>query len=280
MTLPARARDLTAADLEDAVRLCGVDPVASVLAAARIVAEPLETRWGAGAWGAFEGGELVALAWVGANLVPVSPTGRGLEAIAHRAITERRRFSSIVGESSAVHLVWQVLARAWPAPRQIREQPSLAIEGAPKVAAHPQVRLSRPEEISALLPASVAMFTEEYGYSPLSAGGSYVGRVRQLIEAGRSYVHLGVGKEGPEVLFKAEIGAEALGVAQLQGVWVAPGERGRGLGASGTAAVVEQVLASGPHTVSLYVNDYNRTARRVYQRVGFEEVGQYTTVVL
>lgn len=280
MTPSARVRDLTMTDFPAAINLCGVDPVGSVLAAARIVEMPLAPRLGGGTWGAFEGEELVALAWVGANLVPVSPTGRGLEAIAARAIAERRRFSSIVGDSVAVGRVWRALEQAWPRPRQIREQPSMAIDLLPKVRPHPQVRLSRPDEVAAVLPASIAMFTEEYGYSPLVSGGGYAARVRQLVEGKCSYVLMADGPGGPSVQFKAEIGAQALGVAQLQGVWVDPALRGSGLGTKGTAAVVEAVLAGGANTVSLYVNDYNKAARRVYRRVGFEEVGQYTTVVL
>jgi predicted GNAT family acetyltransferase len=31
--------------------------------------------------------------------------------------------------------------------------------------------------------------------------------------------------------------------------------------------------------VSLYVNDFNTTARAAYHRVGFQEVGQYASVL-
>jgi predicted GNAT family acetyltransferase len=33
-------------------------------------------------------------------------------------------------------------------------------------------------------------------------------------------------------------------------------------------------------TVSLYVNDYNEAARRVYQRCGFRQMGTFATVLL
>ena len=110
--------------------------------------------------------------------------------------------------------------------------------------------------------------------------GAYAARVRQLIDGGRSFVRIGQGPDGPRVEFKAEIGAFALGVAQVQGVWTHPDLRGHGLGAAGTAAVVEHAYALGARTVSLYVNDCNATARAVYRRVGFDQVGSYATVVL
>jgi predicted GNAT family acetyltransferase len=65
----------------------------------------------------------------------------------------------------------------------------------------------------------------------------------------------------------------------VQGVWVAPAYRGRGIGTAGTAAVVEYARTSIAPVVSLYVNDYNLAARRAYERVGFREVGMFASVL-
>ena len=275
------ARALGPDDLEAALALCALDPVANVLAAVRITESIGRPSFGAGAWGAFEDGNLVALAWVGANVVPVSPSGRGLESLARAVVMHNRAFSSLVGDAPAVHTVFSHVQQAWPPPRQMRaDQPSLTISTAPLVSADALVRPAMMSELDVVLPASVAMFTEEYGYSPLGGGGAYAARVRQLIDGGRSFVRIGMGPQGPRVEYKAEIGAFALGVAQIQGVWTHPDLRGRGLGAAGTAAVVEHAYALGAAVVSLYVNDYNVTARKVYHRIGFDQVGSYATVVL
>ena len=50
-------------------------------------------------------------------------------------------------------------------------------------------------------------------------------------------------------------------------------------GAAGTAAVVEYARTAIAPVVSLYVNDFNTTARAAYARVGFREVGQYASVL-
>ena len=65
----------------------------------------------------------------------------------------------------------------------------------------------------------------------------------------------------------------------MQGVWVAPERRGEGLGAAGMAAVVDHVLADLAPVVSLYVNDYNHAARRVYEQVGFRQTATFATVM-
>ena len=65
----------------------------------------------------------------------------------------------------------------------------------------------------------------------------------------------------------------------MQGVWVAPEYRGQGHGAPGMAAVVALSRLHHTPVVSLYVNDFNSVARRVYERVGFHEHGEFATVL-
>ena len=89
--------------------------------------------------------------------------------------------------------------------------------------------------------------------------------------AGRAFARI----EDGRVLFKAELGAVSARVAQIQGVWVDPEYRGRGLGTLGTAAVVAEALRTVAPTVSLYVNDFNVPARRAYERVGLRNVGTF-----
>ena len=47
----------------------------------------------------------------------------------------------------------------------------------------------------------------------------------------------------------------------------------------GTAAVVQLAQRYVAPVVTLYVNDYNLPARRAYERVGFRQVGTFTSVL-
>jgi predicted GNAT family acetyltransferase len=67
--------------------------------------------------------------------------------------------------------------------------------------------------------------------------------------------------------------------AQVQGVWVDPEFRGRGLASAAMAAVTRDALRRVAPTVSLYVNDYNIAARRVYARCGFMPAGTFATIL-
>ena len=283
-------RALTRADLVQALAVCAVDPIASVLATARLEIA-LRAGFGAAAgqaWGFPAVGQLEAICWAGANLVPVVPISdperraAAITAFAAVARVHGRRSSSIVGEQRAALALWEHLAKHWPPARDVRaDQPSMAIGTAPALAAEPTVRRSVPEDLDLVLPACVRMFTEEVGYSPVATGGSaYAERVRTLIAEGRSFVRLVPDVDGrPAVAFKAELGAVAGGVAQVQGVWVEPAFRGRGWSESGMAAVVAATRASVAPVVSLYVNAYNEKAVAAYRRVGFEQVGTFATVL-
>lgn len=80
-------------------------------------------------------------------------------------------------------------------------------------------------------------------------------------------------------MFKAEIGAMSSRVGQVQGVWVHPDRRGRGLGSAGTAAVVDRLVSGMGRVASLYVNSYNQAARTAYRKLGFQQVGTFATVL-
>ncbi|OAA22028.1 hypothetical protein UG55_105230 [Frankia sp. EI5c] len=282
MGLPLRSaptRLLDDRDLPAVTELLSRDPVADVFVASRVASCGLDPwRLGAEIWGHTVNGSLTALCYSGANLWPVAASPDSAKLFAERARRQGRRCSSIVGTGSAVSAMWRHLEPVWGPAREIRrEQPLLAISGPPRVAPDPAVRLVRPDELDVLLPACIAMFTEEIGVSPVGAdGGSlYRSRVAEFIGQRRSFARI----EDGRVLFKAEIGAVAGDVCQIQGVWVDPALRGRGLGVTGTASVVALAQTMFAPVVSLYVNDFNHVARRAYDRVGFERVGTFASIL-
>ena len=275
----APVRLLERRDLDEVLDLLDRDPVADVFVASRIRGAGLaESRLGAQVWGYGDRGRLESLCYSGANLVPVQAGSEAVRAFAERARRQGRRCSSLVGESAAVQHLWSLLTPSWGRARAVREaQPVMALDGPPVVAPDPAVRQVRRDEVDVLLPACIAMFTEEIGVSPLAGDGGalYRARVTELVTQGRAYARI----EDGQVLFKAEVGAATSTVCQVQGVWVHPSLRGRGLSVGGTAAVAALARAQVAPVVSLYVNDFNTAARRAYERVGFRQVGTFTSVL-
>ena len=265
-------------DLDAALDVTARDPIANCYVASRIQAVGCDARrLAAELWGYYDGAELTALCYAGGNLWPVEATPDAATAFAERAKRAGRHCSSIVGCTDAVDVMWGILRGAWGPARDIRRQPLMAIDSLPEVEPLPGVRRVRLDELDTLLPASIAMFTEEVGVSPLGSDGGALYRawVAERIAAGHAFALI----EDGRVRFKAEVGSASSAVCQLQGVWTEPQSRGQGLGTHGTAAVVALAMDSIAPTVSLYVNDYNVPARRAYESVGFRTVGSFTSVL-
>lgn len=272
-------RVLDGRDTADVLRLCDEDPVANVFVASRVQALGADPwRLGAELWGHFVDGELDAVCHVGANLNLVQAGPEAVHAFADRARRQGRRCSTIVGPAEPTALLWSLLEPVWGPARDVRPcQPLMSAVGPPLVPPDPRVRRVRLDEVDALLPACVAMFTEEVGISPVlgNGGALYRARVAQLVAAGRAYARF----DDAEVVFKAEIGELTSQVCLVQGVWVPPHRRGEGLSVGGMAALVCAAQASMSPVVTLYVNDYNQAARAAYRRVGFVERGAFMSVL-
>ncbi|WP_460444637.1 GNAT family N-acetyltransferase [Angustibacter aerolatus] len=275
-------RPLERSDRDAVLELCAADGTANVMVAERIEqvgGDP--ARMGGHLWGLFERGRLTSACWAGANLIPVQVRGdAALDAFASRARRSGGSYSSLFGEADAVLGMWRRLEQAGWWAREVRASQPLYATSSPSRAVEPDPLVHRagPDDLAVVLPASVAMFTEEVGYSPIGSDGgtSYRRRVAELLRQGRTFVRRDV--DG-SIVFKADLGAVGGGVAQVHGVWVAPRHRGTGLAAPAMAAVVAQTLQREAPVVSLYVNDFNERALATYRRVGFERVGTFATVL-
>ena len=276
---PARVRVLTRNDLPAAIRVLSINPVENVMVAARVRAAGVDqSSLGCPIWGFERDGALRALCHVGSNMVPVNADAEAVAAWVEFA-GRKRPCASIIGPSTVVLGMWRQLSDRWGEPwqevRNVRpHQPVLAISKDPLVTPNPQVRQVTLEHWDSYYEAAVRMYTEEVGVSPVQGNpAGYRFYVRQLITSGRAFGLF----DGNRVLFKADLGSVSGSVCQVQGVWLEPELRGRGLSAAAMAAVVQLARKLVP-TVSLYVNDYNLPARAMYDRVGFAEVGEFATV--
>jgi uncharacterized protein len=279
---PLRVEPLTDLDSDELIRLIDEDPVVNAVVSSRLRAlGTLDARrFGGLVLGARDhDGDLRGAVFSGGNLLPIGGDVPEWHALAAAVLTRRRVCSSIVGRAPAVAAMWSLLGRGWAPARAVRsDQPLLLLDGPAALGpGDPRVRPVGTEEIDAYLPAAAAMFTEELGVSPyLAAGaGDYRRRVAGVLQEGRGFA---IVDTAGAVIFKADLGAVCPHTCQVQGVWVRPDLRGQGLGTAATAAVLRHALTLAP-TVSLYVNDFNVAARRMYQRLGLRETAVLSTVL-
>jgi predicted GNAT family acetyltransferase len=273
---------ITTAERADLERLVAADPIVNAVVASRLAAyrslDP--ARFGGALLGVRADAALTAAAFNGGNLLPIGGRPDDWVALAEQVARVPRLCTSIVGPVDAVSTMWATLVPRWGRARAIREQQPLLVlrrGDAVNVAAHPRVRVMHPHDIERYLPAAAAMFHEELGISPFAgrAGATYRRRVEAMLANGRSFGI--VGRDG-RMEFKADLGAVTDATCQVQGVWVRPDLRGRGLGTTALAAVLARGLRLAP-TVSLYVNDFNTAALRMYAKLGMRQVATLQTVL-
>ena len=161
-----------------------------------------------------------------------------------------------------------------PAPFKPAEAPTGASHLGGEAAGY--ARLATSADLGELLPAAAAMFTEEVGFDPIARyGDGYAARLRTLIAGQRSAI---VADVNGRVIFKADAGIVNLDAAQVQGVWLHPDYRGYGLAKPFFAAAAQVLQRRYPH-LSLYVNDYNARALAMYRGTGWEQIGQFSTII-
>lgn len=161
-----------------------------------------------------------------------------------------------------------------PEPLKPGESPAGAVQLSGEAAGY--ARLATSADLGELLPAAAAMFTEEVGFDPIARyGDGYAARLRTLIVGQRSAIVTDV---NGRVIFKADAGIVNLDAAQVQGVWLHPDYRGYGLAKPFFAAAAQILRRSHPH-LSLYVNDYNARALAMYRGTGWEQIGQFSTII-
>ncbi|WP_029135193.1 GNAT family N-acetyltransferase [Nakamurella lactea] len=271
------ARTLGPAHAERVAEALAADPVAGCLVAERFEACGMDrTALGGQFWGVAGGRD--AVAFVGGNLIPLTGTPVALRQLAAGLGRRRRTVASMVGSAGQVLPLWQFLESKWGPARDVRpDQPLLVCQGRPLVAPDEQVHQVPAHRLDEYLPAAIAMFTEEVGVDPCRGdrGVGYRHRVQELMLRGQAFARF----DGDRLVFKAEIGALSSQVAMIQGVWVDPRYRGRGIAAPGMAAVVRHIQDGVGRLPSLYVNQHNYAARAAYHRVGFHQVGTFASVL-
>ncbi|MCL1897222.1 MAG: GNAT family N-acetyltransferase [Micrococcales bacterium] len=283
-----RARVLRASEYPAALEFCRQVGAQGVLAGAKIAdllsghiasgqvwAITRAPRWS----GQFDHTSIDALCWQGANLLPVAFDLDHAKVLAQMILAASGRPASIVGPIEAVMAMWNHLEPVWSRPRQVlTNQLLMEITGPPLWPADPQIKPAKPCQLEQVLPAAVAMFTEELGFPPQDPNGSYRQYVQTLLR--RKAVFVKLSQDGLTVDFKADLGAVMATRAQVQGVWTRPGLRGCGVAKAGLAAVIQAANSRGIQAVSLYVNHFNHPAIAAYHAVGFRQIGHFATVML
>lgn len=104
----------------------------------------------------------------------------------------------------------------------------------------------------------------------LTLGRDYHSSLAMFTDPGREVL---VADKGGEVAGFVVLIMDGPFIGYVQSLGVDPGCRGRGLGAALMARAEERIFAATPN-VFICVSSFNPGARRLYQRLGYEEIGE------
>ena len=183
----------------------------------------------------------------------------------------------IVGPKRTVERFWERLKPWHSPPRVVREsQPLLAVDRLSLRGNRGDVivRRARPSEWESVAHNSAKMIEHELDYDPRSFAAEFNSNVRMMIDRGLWWV----GERDGQLCFYCNAGPRSPQTLQLQGIWTPPGLRGKGLAAASLYGVCDELLGGSP-SLSLYVNGFNEPALRLYDRLGFKRVGEFTTLL-
>ncbi|MEO8033873.1 MAG: GNAT family N-acetyltransferase [Acidobacteriota bacterium] len=277
--LPAEGRwslkSLGEDDARDALDFLERDPLINVYLISRLLEEKtvsatqmIEVRFNR---------QIVLLASLATNIVlaadPEQPrdiTRAAVAAVAERILTRMLPVRAIISPSSLVEMLWTDLRTRLDPPTVVRlNQPIYAIRRRFDYPDLDEARYATLRDLDALVPACAAMHKEEVGIDPLERDAAgYRDRIRELVERRRSVVRVVDGR----IASKCEFSAVTPDCVQLMGVWTNPHFRRKGLSRSTLREVCGHLFRGGK-TVTLFVNDFNTPAIRLYEALGFQQIG-------
>ena len=221
-------------------------------------------------------GRLEGVALVGHAVYVAADTPRALKAFALLAQGQHNAHM-ILGEQAMVGRFWSHYAPAGQSPRVFSRE-VLFEQRWPVSAREPAAGLRRAtlDDLLLVMPVHAAMAYEESGVNPIDVDlNGFRMRCARRIEHGRVWVLV----EGGNLLFKADVVSDTPECVYLEGVYVAPASRQKGLGLRCISQLSCELLER-TKTVSALVNEQNLAAQALFQKSGFKLRGRYDTVFL
>jgi len=223
-----------------------------------------------------EAGRLVGVALIGHATLVETESDAALAAFA-RVARDCPHTHVMMGEREKIKHFWAHYAEDGRTPRLICRELLMEQRWPIRVRdAVPGLRLAVPEDLEQVMAVQAEMAFEESGVNPRETDPEgFRRRCLRRIEQGRVWVWTEEGR----LIFKADIISETPEVKYIEGVWVAPEQRGRGYGLRCFSQLTRELLARSG-AVTLLVNEKSAAAVSFYRRAGYKLRSQYDTIFL
>lgn len=221
-------------------------------------------------------GQLQGVALIGRYILFETRSDAAIEAFAHLA-QDCRNAHMLLGEQGEVETFWRYYADGGQSPRLYgREylfEQRCPVELKQEMAG---LRLATMDELDLIVPAHAQIAYDESGIDPLLVDAKgFRERCARRIEMGQSWVLV----ENGRLLFKAEVVTDTPETIYLEGIWVDPLERGKGIGSRCMSQLSRSFLKRSS-SVCVLVNEKFKSAQAFYKKAGFKFISHYDTIFL
>ena len=220
-------------------------------------------------------GRLVGVALIGHITMVETESEAAIESFA-RVAQSYGQAHAILGEREKVSRFWSHYSSAGQPMRLACRE--LLLEQRWPVEAHEPIALRRatPDDLEQVVPAHAQMAFDESGVNPLEKDPEgFRRRCARRVEQGRTWVCVDDGK----VVFKADVVSETPEAVYVEGIWVNPEARGKGVGLRAMSQLARTLLQQAA-SVCILVNERNERALSLYRRSGLKLRGHYDTIYL
>jgi ribosomal protein S18 acetylase RimI-like enzyme len=276
---PGSPVELTNENEAETLKFLAARPIHTVFMASLIADNGVSSPFNRGAFHGYRNreGRLEGVALIGHATIIETESQECIETFA-RFARHRSPTHLIRGEQEKLESFWSYYSDGEEAARLVcREFLMSKNQTIPTtVDLIPGLRQATLTDLEMVLTVNDAMACQENGISPLAKDPSgFRERSARRIRQGRVWVLV----ENDHLVFKTDIIAQTPQVAYLEGVYVAPERRGKGLGLKCLLHLTEH-LSMQVGSVCLTVNEKYPKTLNFYQRAGFSIASRYDTIYL
>lgn len=273
----SRVSLLTESERTEILRFLDQRPVHTVAMSSFILDNGVESELNRGEFYGFRnsGGDLEGVALIGHTTLVEARTQEALAALAITAKSSKTPIHLIMSSGNDAHSFWNQLT-------DYGKKPSLSFTELLFEVGFPfpvqncdlELRMARKEEVLAIAEAHAEVAEIETGRNPmLRDRDGFISRVMRRIEQDRIFVVF----DGDKLVFKADVISETGKAAYLEGIYVAPEYRSKGIGAKLLSNVCLRLL-DRVENVCLLSNIAFKDAHRCFYKAGMRSTDACTTL--
>lgn len=273
----SRVNILTETEREEVLQFLNQRPVHTVVMTSFILDNGMQSELNRGSFYGFRNraGELDGVALIGHTTLVEARTENALKALAFAARTASTPIYMIMSSGTAANSFWNHLVG-------FESEPSMEFTELLFEVGYPfpvqnceyEIRLARPDELSIVAQAHSEVAEIEQGVNPMDRDREgFLKRTMRRIEQDRVFVVF----DGDKLVFKADIVAQTDKVAYLEGVYVAPEYRGRGVTSRCLSRLCLELLDRFEN-VCLLSNVEFTSAHRSFVKAGMRNTDACTTL--